>query len=323
MAAGLAGAGPVRGAFAALASRHWDRQIAETCRRDMDRRAWTGIPQIHWNHNYLTTGNRQHSWIEYLRDRYFEDGFAGDTLSLGCGEGHVDRVLKDCGFKFKSFTGVDVSPKSVDAATRLAQEKELCPSTRYMVADLNQYEPPAASFDFIYFFQSLHHLKALEHVLDACAKALRPGGLLMVNEFVGPSRFQWTDTQLQMATELIGLIPEPLRRDVRRSDGRPKKSAARPWALQMMVLDPSEAVRSAEIEMVLKQRFDVVEEKNWGGTLNFLVFENIAANFDANNPYHNAVVDLLIHHENTLIGRGVLPSDFKLFMARPKAADHG
>ena len=36
----------------------------------------------------------------------------------------------------------------------------------------------------------------------------------MVHEFVGPSRFQWTTRQVEMANALNSLLPEELRRDV-------------------------------------------------------------------------------------------------------------
>jgi hypothetical protein len=75
-------------------------------------------------------------------------------------------------------------------------------------------------------------------------------------------------------------------------------------------------VRSGEIEDLVKASFDVFEEWNWGGTLNHLIFQNIAGNFDLGNPYHRSIVELLIHHENVMIRERVLPSDFKVFLAR-------
>ena len=77
-------------------------------------------------------------------------------------------------------------------------------------------------------------------------------------------------------------------------------------------------MRSSEIERLVKARFDVVGEWNWGGTLNHLVFQNIAANFDPENVYHRSIIELLIHHENVLVRQGILPSDFKVFFATLK-----
>ncbi len=86
----------------------------------------------------------------------------------------------------------------------------------------------------------------------------------------------------------------------------------------MILGDPSESVRSGEIERVLSQYFDVIADKPWGGTLTYLIFENIAGNFDPANPYHRSIIELLIHQENQLIDLEVLPSDFKLLLARPR-----
>lgn len=301
-------------------SQHWDQQASEAFVRDMTRRSWSGIAQTHLNHNYLITGRRDYYWVRYLRDQYFPSGNAGHALSLGCGEGHVDRIWKGEGLEFRSFTGIDISPASVQRAQELADQMQLSPRTRYYSADLNQFELLPRQFDFIYFFQSLHHIESLEALLASCAKALRPGGWLMVNEFVGPTRFQWTEQQLALANQLLNWLPPSLRVDLLYGDGRLKTKCVTHTVEEMIIGDPSEAVRSADIERVLKDHFDVVEEKNWGGTLNYLVFENIAGNFDPDNPVHECIVEFLIQHENQLIAQGVIPSDFKFYMARPKAA---
>ena len=296
-----------------VASR-WSRLASEAYVHDLDRISWSGIPQVHLNHNYLITGSRETYWIEWMRDRFFTRGYAGDALSLGCGAGHLDLIFKRCGFRFRSFTGIDISEGAIDRARTLADEIGLAPTIRYVAEDLNRCELPPRSFDFIYFFQSLHHIEALEHVLEQCQRALRSDGLLMVNEFVGPLRFQWTPRQLEMANALVVSLPEDLRRDLQ--GGGLKTEVGCPTVRHMLEHDPSEAVRSAEIERLVKARFDVSNEWNWGGTLNHLVFQDIAGNFDSGNAHHRAIVELLIHHENLLIREGLLPSDFKVFLAR-------
>ena len=104
--------------------------------------------------------------------------------------GDVDRILCDCGFRFTSFTGVDVSPLAVDRARELSKERGgLARPRRTWTADLNVHRLPTNAFDFIYFFQSLHHIERLEHILGECARALRPNGLLMVNDLWVPRGF--------------------------------------------------------------------------------------------------------------------------------------
>jgi SAM-dependent methyltransferase len=282
--------------------------------RDLERASWAGIPRVHQNHNALITGREDVYWVTWLRDEFMHGGDVGDTLSLGCGAGHLDQIFHQHGFRFRSFCGIDISEPAVVRARELATQVGLAPAVEYIAGDLNHLVLPVDRFDFIYFFQSLHHIEALEHVLDQCRAALRPDGLLLVNEFVGPSRFQWTDRQLDSANRIFRRIPAELRRHVWR--GTTKHSIERPTVRHMLNHDPSEAVRSAEIERELKARFDVFREWNWGGTLNHLIFQDIAANFDPANTWHQTIVDLLIEHENGLIREGTLPSDFKVFLAR-------
>ena len=104
------------------------------------------------------------NWIDWTRERFFPGGHVGDVLSLGCGAGHLDRIFKQQGFSFRSFTGIDISEEAIDRARTLAHEIGLAPTIRYAAADFDHLELPARSFDFIYFFQSLHHIEALEHV---------------------------------------------------------------------------------------------------------------------------------------------------------------
>lgn len=295
---------------------HWDQLACESTKRNFNERAWGGVASIHLNHNYLTTGDPNYYWVDYLKDKYFKDGNAGNVLSLGCGEGFIERLFKQHGFNFESITGIDLSEKCIEAAKQRALDEKIAPKITYFCANLNEFNLPAKSYNFIFFFHSLHHIESLENILSACANALLPDGLLMINEFVGPSRFQWTDQQLKEANKVFKMLPEYLRYDLQYKVT--KQEIVRPSIKEMKTHDPSEAVRSSEIERILKQYFDILEEKNWGGTINNLVFQNTAGNFNLANPYHNTIVDLLIHHENVLIAHNILPSDFKFFMAKPK-----
>ena len=298
----------------AYVARLWDRLASDAFTRDLDRHSWTGLPSVHANHNYLVTGDRNIYWIDWMRDRYFPDGQAGDVLSLGCGTGHLDRIFAQRGLSMRSLTGFDISPAAVARAQALAGDASLGSTFRYRAVDLNHFDLPREAFDFVYFFQSLHHIEALEHVLDGVRKALRPGGLFLVNEFVGPSRFQWTPEQLRLATEQLDTLPPALRKDL--TTGRTKTAIHRSTVDEMRAADPSEAVRSAEIETALRSRFEVIGEWNWGGTINLLVFQDIAGNFDAQDESHESHVERLIQFENVVIREGRLPSDFKMFVLR-------
>jgi hypothetical protein len=98
--------------------------------------------------------------------------------------------------------------------------------------------------------------------------------------------------------------------------GGHKEKVIRYSVEQMIEMDPTEAVRSADIERVLYETFEVVEDRPWGGTIMHMLFENIAGNFAPDNPLHDAIVKLIVDEENLLIEQRVIPSDFKVYVCR-------
>src|SRR3954470_13259787 len=98
-----------------VASR-WSRLASDTFIQDLDRISWSGIPQVHLNHNFLITGSRERYWVDWILERFFPAGHAIDALSLGCGAGHLDRIFKHCGLSFRSFTGIDISEGAIERA---------------------------------------------------------------------------------------------------------------------------------------------------------------------------------------------------------------
>ena len=47
------------------------------------------------------------------------------------------------------------------------------------------------------------HVAKLERLLDEVERSLRPGGWLLLNEYVGPRQFQFPDAQLQIVARMI------------------------------------------------------------------------------------------------------------------------
>jgi hypothetical protein len=82
--------------------------------------------------------------------------------------------------------------------------------------------------------------------------------------------------------------------------------------------DPSEAVRSDEIVEVLKQDFEIIEKKDWGGNILQFLLADIAGNFvDEKNEHAKSYLRMLINIEETLLQSGEFESDFAYIVARP------
>jgi SAM-dependent methyltransferase len=94
-------------------------------------------------------------------------GRAHRVLSLGCGEGSIERLLAP---HVGALVGVDISP----VAIAQARAKSVAfPNLVFQVG-----EPPEGPFDIVAAFAFLHHLDdaAIARTLRAARAALRPGG---------------------------------------------------------------------------------------------------------------------------------------------------
>jgi hypothetical protein len=141
---------------------------------------------------------------------------------------------------------------------------------------------------------------------------LRPCGLFHLHEFVGPIRFQWTDTQIALVNEFIESLPEELRR---LPSGKPKPLQVRPTVADMIAADPSEAIRSSDIQLVLARYFEIIETRALGGTLAHLALADIAQNFLPENDAHCATLLRLFAREDQAMQDGTLGSDFVVIIA--------
>jgi len=116
----------------------------------------------------------------------------------------------------------------------------------------------------VFGVSSLHHFSELEHIFEEVNQSLKPGGFLFVHEYVGPSRFQWTERQLEAINGMLKVLPRKYRRVV--SDPSILKEVEnRPTVKMVKDVDASEAIRSEEILPLLNKHFRVVTVKPFGG----------------------------------------------------------
>lgn len=266
--------------------------------------------------NRQISGDPADNWMIWVKKALVPKKL-GRGLSLGCGEGCLERHATSLGI-CEAFDAFDISAQAIAIAqTKAAQEGFT--NIHYEVQDVNKIQLSSEHYDIAFASSALHHIARLEHVLDDVHKALKPGCLFIANEFVGPSRFQWTAKQLQIINELLALLPPRYRADLRRP-GHIKSRVDRPTVVQMLLSDPSEAVRSAEIIPLIRQRFEIVQQTDFGGTILHMLLSDIVGNFAPESEADVTIVRLLCYLEKTLIAEGVLPSDFTLIVARKLAA---
>ena len=277
---------------------------------------WMAHPAVRARINTLVSGDPTKDAYDRLAQLLRDRGWTmpiGQSISLGCGFGALERDLAARGM-IDEIDAYDVASGAVAEAVRQAKQSGLL-RVRYHVADLEAIRLPAASVDVVFAHSSVHHVARLEALYAVVQRTLRPDGIFHLHEFVGPTRFQWTDAQLDLANAFLDSLPPRLRR---LPSGQPKERLRRPTVAEMISADPSEAVRSADLVGALQPFFDVIEERQIGGTLLHLALGQIAQNFDPNSPEDLEILESFFEVEDAAMKSGLIGSDFAVITATPK-----
>jgi SAM-dependent methyltransferase len=297
-------------------------KVNEVWSKDAEQRAeeqgwyWMAHPMVLARVNRLISGDPGCDAYGRLERLYRERRWAlpiQRAVSLGCGFGNLERDLAARGL-VKRIAAYDLAEGAVAQARRLADEAGLS-GIDYAVADLNALRLEPGSADAVFAHSAVHHVRDLEHLYDAVRAALRPRGVFHLHEFVGPTRFQWTDAQLRLVNDFMDALPPRLRR---LPDGSPKGAMRRPTVDEMIAADPTEAVRSAELVAALDPFFKVVEERRTGGALLHLALGDIAQNFDPDSAEDRAILLELFALEDRAMADGTIGSDFAVLTAVPR-----
>lgn len=273
---------------------------------------WWDVPGMQRRWNALAAGDpalepRRHFAEQHLAERTNLRG-----LSLGCGAGSRELAWARLGV-FARLDAIDLSAPRIESARAAARSAGLEDVLRFECGDVLAAEDRSV-YDVVIVEQSLHHFAPMRTVVEKIRARLAPGGLLYVDEFVGPNRFQWSDAQLAAANMRLRILPERLR--LQAHDGRVRRRVIRPSRLSMRLRDPSEAIESESILPELRRAFEVVEENGYGGALLHLLFENIAQNFDPSEPGVLAQLDAAFAAEDAALADGTLPHDFVVAVYR-------
>ncbi|MEA2871665.1 MAG: hypothetical protein QOH67_1641, partial [Hyphomicrobiales bacterium] len=270
--------------------------------RSRRRESWLQHPVAVAFVNRRVSGDPEIGTVTWFRDKFIPEPLEL-CLSLGCGHGYMEQVGIALGIA-KKFHAIDVSDGAIAGAKAAAATAGIGEKIDYSVADLNTVSLPAATYDAIFGISAVHHIFQLEHLFSECRKALKPGGLLFLDEYVGPSRFCSAPHVIDLINRLRVLLPEHKRKNLFTNDGN-ELLFYEPLPIgHFEKHDPSEAVRSSEIMAALRLYFDVLEIRPYGGAIQHMLFSGIAGNFDETNAEDVALMNVIATFEEALETEG-------------------
>ena len=205
-------------------------------------------------------------------------------VSVGSGTGNNERRLITAGF-VENFDLFEVSQDRIAQSQALAEKAGVSDRLTHHLEDALQRDV-AGTYDLVYWEHALHHMFNVDHALAWSVRALKPGGLLVVNDYVGPTRLQWRRKE-------VSLVRQFLRQNESILDVNPRRvrhgSAFR--RLKQFLRDPSEAPQSDRIEAAY-ERHTGTKIKVLGGAVIHLGGGFLNGAEDKDPEIHNRMIAL-------------------------------
>lgn len=243
---------------------------------------WMAHPEVRRRINRRITGDPDLWPIDWLRANVVTEPL-GRVVVPGCGTGELERDLVTKGL-CRRVLAFDLSPRQVAEARERARHAGVADAIDYRTAAMEELHLPEATFDGCFFHHALHHAEDPEGLLRKLRRALRPGALLYLDEYVGPSRRQWNRRSYAAAVDAYRRLPAPVRRHRR----------LRIPGLLAKLSDPSESIASDRIVPAVEELFEVRHRRDYGGFLLHPLWQQI--------HHPPEVVARLIEEEEEQIG---------------------
>lgn len=245
---------------------------------------WWQWPRIISFQNELVCGKPLEGWNAGLIMR-LKERLGGRVLkqgvSIGCGNGSKEMALVQAGV-VESFDLFEISDVRMKQGRELHARHGLQDRMRWHTKDgLAHLESHTGSYDLVFWDNSLHHMMDTTRAVLLSYRALSRGGFFAMNDFVGATRFQWSERTLQYGSFLRASLPQHYLRKPSDPSKQIPRVIVRPNFQRMIETDPSEAADSDNIIPAIKKHLPNPTIWNVGGAIYHIGLSDVLANFDA------------------------------------------
>jgi len=237
-------------------------------------------------------------------------------LALGCGPAFIEQQIleRDLAGRIVAY---DTSEVAIAAARQRLDATPWGDRIELRCGDFLTADIPDRSFDAVFVEAALHHFLDLEATFRLMHRVLKPEGLLLYEEYVGPDLQQYPPELEQLLGRINACLAPDLRRDFETGEVRTSVDAC-PIEVQME-RDPTEGVHASEILPLTYRYFEVVDRRDYGGAIVRPLFNRILRNWDlVNDPKDQTIAQLVVLLEQELLRAGVIPTHNTIVVARPR-----
>ena len=172
-------------------------------------------------------------------------------------------------------------------------------------------------YDFLLSVDALSHIGNLEAVLENVRDVLNNGGYIIALEYIGPKQLQWTEREVAIADRFSLALNS--RSELMLNSDTPAGEEATP---DRDAKNEEAAVSSDRVIPALKELFDIVGIRYFGGALHELVLNKILCALDQTNKTDVKLIQAIMQCEQILIENEVLNNHYAMIIGR-KRISHG
>ena len=252
-------------------------------------------------------------WFNWLQRTYF-DTPADKILSLCCGSGRHERRMAQVGIS-KKIIGMDISEGQLERAKEGAKKDGYQNIIEYRQADIQKVKLPKNQYDMVIVVAGLHHLINLSHVFKQIHRSLKPNGILMITEYVGPDHMDYNEWERELFQRTLESID--LKKRLRGSNGETLIRAGQQTREQAISRDPSEGVNSSLILKNLRDYFKTDIEIEMGNSLLRECLYDVVDNFNDESDEDTSILGGLVDLERSLRKNGLIENHHLFGVYRP------
>lgn len=220
------------------------------------------------------------------------------AVSVGCGDGHKEIALLRRGV-VDQFHLYERSEARAEIAHAEAVRHGVDHRVRIVKA-ARYFSYPDVRYDLVFWSGALRRLPDVGQALRWSHSALSPGGVLLINDYVGPNRHQWGEAERAAIRQARGSLPP---RFLQTPGGGRRPVALDPHSIERwLAMDADEAADSETILPSMSGLFPDARVRHLGGVIYFAGLSDILGNFDDDRD--GMALDALLLADEVLAAAG-------------------
>ena len=245
--------------------------------------SWMGHPHVSKIFNKRIYDSNAEHWgnglFDVLNDKFLVKRKRKDfrkAISVACGNGRKEMRLVKQGL-VKHITLYELAKSRIEEGRALAKKLGIEDRVEFIYGDAFEMEKEKGKYDLVIWLNAIHHMMDTRFAVEWSSDMLREGGYFIMDDYVGPNRFQWPRVVMETCNKARSKFPESVFK--RTEKFKQKKHQVLRIVDQNLVsgVDPSEAADSARILEAISFTFPKRQEFLYSSGVSTLALNDISS----------------------------------------------